>query len=139
MVIAKKTGQGRLTSRITIKSKGEVLDSFGEPDHETFTTVASVAAEIMAISGAELFAAGGDQAFNLTRFRIHYRSGIDEDMVVEYGTWRYDIQSIIPTGRMDREWLIITARRNSVIGPITLGDLDPQTLGDLDPQTLGDI
>ena len=105
----------KLNKRITIKSKGTTLNSYGEPNHQTFSTVATVWANIEAITATERFAAGADQALNRTKFLIRYRSDVTEDQVIEYNGWRYDIEGLEPTGQQHREYLLVHANRNQKI------------------------
>ncbi len=105
-------GAGRLSARIIFLTKGSTVDGYGEPDAEALTNFAFVRAEEMGISAVEKFASGSDVAFQIRKFRIRFRTDLTEDMAIEFGGWRYDITGIEPSGRNNREWLIVTANRN---------------------------
>ena len=102
---------GKLTHSITFQTKGTTLDGLGEPDHETFTDFMEVRAAILMQTPQERHLAGSDQAFRKTKFKIRYRSEINEDMGISYDGWRYDIEGIEPTGRRNREAMIVIANR----------------------------
>jgi len=106
---------GKLDQRLTIKRKGTTLNSYGEPDHQTLEVVAVVWGGIQSITPTERFAAGADQATNLTKFLVRYRNDLSEEQVIEYDGWRYDITGLQPLGQRNREYLTIFANRNEKI------------------------
>jgi|TARA_A100001037_G_C14673217_1_gene424012 SPP1 family predicted phage head-tail adaptor len=106
---------GKLDQRLTIKRKGTTLNSYGEPNHQTLDKVDLVWGGIESITPTERFAAGADQAMNLTKFLVRYRSDLTEDHVIEYDGWRYDISGLQPSGQRHKEYLTIFANRNEKI------------------------
>lgn len=106
---------GKLDQRLTIKRKGTTLNSYGEPDHQTTDKVDVVWGGIQSITPTERFAAGADQAMNLTKFLVRYRSDLTEDHVIEYNGYRYDISGLQPSGQRHKEYLTIFANRNEKI------------------------
>ncbi len=132
-------GAGRLSKRILFRAKGTTRDDYGEPNSESLTDFVTVYAEEMGISAMEKFSSTADFAFQVRKFRIRFRTDLNEDMVIDFNGGRYDIKGIEPAGRNNREWLIITALRNNLFFENVLGDLDDFTLGDLDDLTLGEL
>ena len=106
---------GKLDQRLTIKRKGTTLNSNGEPNHQTLDQVDVVWGGIESITPTERFAAGADQAMNLTKFLVRYRSDLTEDHVIEFNGYRYDISGLQPSGQRHKEYLTIFANRNENI------------------------
>ena len=106
---------GKLDPRLTIKRKGTTLNSYGEPNHQTLDQVDVVWGGIESITPTERFAAGADQAMNLTKFLVRYRSDLTEDHVIEFNGYRYDISGLQPSGQRHKEYLTIFANRNEKI------------------------
>ena len=106
---------GKLDQRLTIKRKGTTLNSYGEPNHQTLDQVDVVWGGIESITPTERFAAGADQAMNLTKFLVRYSSDLTEDHVIEFNGYRYDISGLQPSGQRHKEYLTIFANRNEKI------------------------
>lgn len=91
---------GKLDRKIEIQSRVETQNSFGEAVI-TYTTFANVWAEVIPLSGRELFAAAQIYPEAQMRIRIRYRSGITEKHRVVFESTNYDIIHIAEIGRKE--------------------------------------
>lgn len=97
---------GKMDRLITIQTFTTTQNDYGEPV-ETWTTLASVWAERVPMSGREAFAADQLAALSLVKFKIRYRSDVDtKNRILDAGSY-YDIRSVGIIGR--NEGLEITA------------------------------
>jgi SPP1 family predicted phage head-tail adaptor len=103
---------GTLDTRITFKTKGETLSELGENNHSTLSTFVSVWGAVFGVKPLEALLSGGDKSISLTKFRIRWRSDLNEDMVAVADGINYDIIGIEGDGANSRQWLVITARES---------------------------
>jgi SPP1 family predicted phage head-tail adaptor len=89
---------GRLDERITIESYTEANNAMGEPG-KTWTTLATVWANVRPLRGSERFVAQQVHAERTLVFTIRHRSDIDETMRIVHDSDNYDIQALIEIGR----------------------------------------
>jgi len=94
---------GRLNRRVTIKSRTETSDSQGGYT-TTWSTLASVWAEIVPISAREAFHRQGLQPGTTHRFKIRYRSDVDTTQQIYLGDRVFYIRGIQNLDERDR-WL----------------------------------
>lgn len=99
---------GKMDRQIIIEEKSVTRDDFGA-ETVIWQDVATVWAEVLPISGREVFNAGKIFAEATTLFRIRWRSGLTEDMRISYGGQYYGVSYLREVGR--RELLEITASR----------------------------
>lgn len=85
---------GRLRHRVTIQSRVNVPDSFGQPI-PTWTDVDTVWAAVEPLQGREFFTADNINSEVTTRIRIRWRSGLNTSMRVSFDGRLYNIHSII--------------------------------------------
>lgn len=98
----------RLNKRITIQQKTAGQDGAGQPI-DTWTTVATVWAEVKDVSGREFIAAQAGQAEVTTKVTIRYLAGIKSDMRVVHGADVYNI--IVPLDAGDKRELLLMCSR----------------------------
>lgn len=97
---------GNLDRRIVIEKNAASQNSFGEPE-ESWSTFATVWANVRPVRGNEQFASDQRRAERQSIFRIRYLSGLTEKMRISHDSAYYDIEGIIEIGR--REGMEITA------------------------------
>ena len=104
---------GRLDTRITIEQPSESQDAYGEVD-QTWSTLATVWAEVYPMSGSESFK--GQQVFaeDVLVFRIRHRSDVTRKMRIDHGGTKYDIEVIAEPRGTRSEVLEITAKARAV-------------------------
>jgi SPP1 family predicted phage head-tail adaptor len=93
---------GLLRHRVTIEEKSVTRSATGAEDI-TWSTVATVWAEVHPLRGREFLEAKGLQEETSTRIRIRHRDGLDPSMRVTWGSHTYDIQAVIPIREESRE------------------------------------
>jgi SPP1 family predicted phage head-tail adaptor len=76
---------GKMRHRIAIKSLSTTQDSFGE-QVETYTDVCTVWASVEPLVGKEYFVAEQANSEVSIKVRIRYRTGINDKMVVFFGS-----------------------------------------------------
>lgn len=87
---------GRLRHRITLQSKGTPTRDAMGGEVITWTDVATVPAEVAALSGRALIAAQQAQSEVTTRITLRYRADIQPDWRILHGTTVYSIHAVIP-------------------------------------------
>lgn len=104
---------GDLNRRIRIEQESKTQDAVGGVSR-TWSTVATVWASIEPLNGREYFEAKTTNQEITTRFRIRYRTGLDESMrIVDPETnLIYDIDSIIHFRHGNRELVIMAMQTN---------------------------
>jgi SPP1 family predicted phage head-tail adaptor len=86
---------GKLRHRVTIQEdQGTTQDSLGQ-EIEDWQDVATVWAAVEPLQGREFLEAKQLQAEVTTRIRIRYRSGIEPEMRVVWGSHTYDVVSVV--------------------------------------------
>jgi len=97
---------GIMRHRITIQSKSVVRDSFGG-ETVTWTTFATVWAQMRPLSGREYFDARQAQADLTTEIVIRYLAGVLPEMRVVDGDHVYDIWSISNVEGLNRQMVLL--------------------------------
>jgi len=100
---------GKLRNRITIQTYTDSIASNGETT-KTWTTFATVFAEIRPISGRELVMAGKVQGELSHVIKIRFISGVLSKMRITDGTRTFEIVAAVPDRTNSRD-LIITANQ----------------------------
>lgn len=85
---------GELRHRVTIQQKTTTQDTYGAPV-ETWAALATVWANVEALSGREFFDSQQTVAQADHRITIRYRSDVKPAMRVIYGTRTFDIQAVL--------------------------------------------
>ncbi len=86
---------GGLRHRVTIQQKTNSLDAWGGPV-ETWEDYVKIWAEVIFMSGGELWAARQSNPELEGRIRIRYRDDINSLMRVKHGNKTLEILSVIP-------------------------------------------
>ncbi len=102
---------GKLRQRVQIQVKGEARDRVGQ-ESETFNTIATVWAEVKAVSGDTVPRLDADQPEATHLVRIRHRAGITEQHRILWGARALDIQNVEPDEKR-RELLLRCAERKS--------------------------
>jgi len=93
---------GRLSTQVTLKSPPTGEDSLGQPSG-SWTTVATVWADIKNLSGLEAIKAGVESAVTKSSVRIRYRADVTAAMRLTRGTTDYNITAVLEDPR--KKWL----------------------------------
>lgn len=99
---------GKLDRRITIQNRIETQNSFGEAVI-SYGTFATVWAEVLPLSGRELFTAAQTFPEAQLKVRIRYLAGVTEKHRILHDGVSYDILHIAEMGR--REGLEILVKK----------------------------
>lgn len=91
---------GKLDRRITISVKSATRDSYGA-EIIGWSTLATVWAEVLPISGREFFVAAQFVPEAQLKMRIRFREDFDETAKITYDNVEYDILYIAEIGRQD--------------------------------------
>lgn len=109
----------RLNKLIAIKTKGSVLNEFGEPSFTEYADFLSVWCRKNIMSVYEKWTTNGDHSTQAASFRIHSRDGITSDMVIEFEGYRYDITGVKQVGTRS-QFIDILATRTELISSSSL-------------------
>lgn len=85
---------GQLKNRVTIQQQSTVQDSIGQPVN-TWTTYATVWADIRHKSGVEAIKSGEVTSTVKASVRVRYKSGITAAMRVAHGSVVYQIKAVL--------------------------------------------
>lgn len=114
------TTAGDLTQRILIEQRVKTDNSRGEVTYSWIpfsgTSNGKVYAQVNTLRGREFFAAAQTQSEITTRFRIRYRTGIDETMRITWKGVLYDIKAPPIEVNGGREWIDLMAKAGVVAG-----------------------
>ena len=91
---------GKLDRRVQIKVKTSSRDSYGA-EILTYSVLATVWAEVVAISGREYFAAAQFVPEATLKIRMRFREDFDETALISYDGVDYNILYIAEIGRAD--------------------------------------
>ncbi len=97
---------GQLRHRVTIQQKSVTQNGYGE-EVITWQDVATVWAAIEPLQGREYLEGKQVQAEVTTRIRIRYRSGIQPEMRVTWGSHAYDVQAVIEPESRKKELVLM--------------------------------
>jgi SPP1 family predicted phage head-tail adaptor len=89
---------GTLNRLVTLLSRTAGQDALGQP-MTTWSTAATVWANIRSLSGVEAIKSGADVSTVKASIRIRWRTGVDAGMRVANGADTYDIKAVLPDGR----------------------------------------
>jgi SPP1 family predicted phage head-tail adaptor len=92
--------------RVTLQTCTEALDSYGTPTL-TWTTKATVWAQIEPLSARELFAARQVQATTTHQIRIRYYAGLTTKWRLLHDGRTFNIDSAINTNEAGIEWVLL--------------------------------
>lgn len=107
------TVAGDLNQRIRIERRVKGGNSRGEVTY-TWLPVVTVYAQASPLRGRDLFAAAQAHSEITTRFRIRYRTGVDETMRVIWKGSAYDIKSPPIEVADGREWIDLLCKAGVV-------------------------
>jgi len=93
---------GRLRHRVIIEQVARSADALGE-GAETWTTYATLWANIEPLRGREFFAAQAANSEVTARITMRYRAGISPKWRIKHGTAVYRIIEILNIGMRNRE------------------------------------
>ncbi len=91
---------GDLDQRVTLQSRSVVKDAMGQATI-TWTTEATVWAQVQAVRGREFFAAAQVQQEQTVKVRIRWRTGVSPTWRLVWQGRAHDITGIVPVGRND--------------------------------------
>lgn len=100
---------GKLRKQVVIQQKAQVSDGAGGYT-TTWSTFATVRAEINDVSGGELVRAGQAQSEFTTRINIRYVAGVKAAMRVVHGSNTYEILHVNNRFGRDRELELMCKR-----------------------------
>lgn len=100
---------GSLSSRISIKARSTSVDAIGQPV-ETWTTLATVWANVRHLSGSESIKADRELSVVRASIRIRWRTDVDAGMRVTAGGSTYEIRAVLPDAQR-REFVDLVCER----------------------------
>jgi SPP1 family predicted phage head-tail adaptor len=86
---------GSLNRQVIIKQPAAVQDAAGQPI-PTWTTLATVWADIRSLNGLETIKGGAETAIGKASIRIRYRTDVTAAMRVVHGSTTYEIKAVLP-------------------------------------------
>jgi len=92
--------------KITISSKTETKNTFGEVTHTLTAVYSNIWASFEPLIGQEKYLSQQVHPKLTGKFRIEYVTGLDENMIVTFGTRTFDINSIIDYKEQNRELIL---------------------------------
>lgn len=95
----------KLDRQIIIQQKAITQDTTGD-QQPTFTTLATVSAEVRYPKGLEKYEQGRDTATGRIEFIIRFRSDVTEKMQVSFDGFTWNITSIQHFGRQEGTTLV---------------------------------
>lgn len=87
---------GQLRTRITIQKRGGGTNSWGEPDPDSWTDVATVWSDFRHKSGVETIRADAEVSTVRASVRIRWRTDVDAGMRLKVGDAYYLIEAVMP-------------------------------------------
>lgn len=100
---------GTLNSRVVIKSRSTTQDAIGQ-QVETWSTVATVWANIRFTSGKEAIKSGAETSTARASIRIRKRADVTAAMRVYHGSVIYDIEAVLPDEERREHCDLVCAR-----------------------------
>lgn len=86
---------GSLNARVVIQQRASGQDAAGQPSG-SWTTVATVWANVRHPTGNEAMRADKDISINAVRVRIRYRTDVTPAMRLTHGSATYQIKAVLP-------------------------------------------
>lgn len=102
---------GNLRHRVTIQRSTDALDATTQEITQTWTTLATVWAEVLDMSGSERFRAAQVQPGATVTVRIRYRDDVTSKMRIRHGSRYLNIESVIDMEGRNRERLLICSEQ----------------------------
>jgi SPP1 family predicted phage head-tail adaptor len=93
--------------KITISSKTETQNSFGEKTYTLTAVYSNIWASFEPLIGQEKYSSQQVHPKLTGKFRIEYMTGINENMIITFGTRTFDINSIIDYKEQNRELILM--------------------------------
>jgi SPP1 family predicted phage head-tail adaptor len=87
-----------MNDRVTLQQRGAGKDALGQPI-ESWPDIATVCADVLFQSGAEVMRAGADTAIVKCSIRIRARADVDTGARVLFKAKVYDVKSALPDSR----------------------------------------
>lgn len=109
------TSIGDLKHRVRIEQRVKSRNTLGEVTY-VWSLLLTVWAQSSPLRGRDFFAAAQLQSEITTRFRIRYRTGIDETMRLVWRGVNYDIKGPPIEVNGEREWIDLMCRAGVVDG-----------------------
>jgi len=100
-----------MNDRITLQRRAAGKDALGQPI-ESWPDIATVWADVLFQSGAEVMRAGADTAIVKCSIRIRARAGLDTGVRVLFEAKLYDVKSALPDNR-DRRFMFLVCESTS--------------------------
>lgn len=86
---------GKLNCQVALLQLVDAQDALGQPG-QTWTTLATVWANIRHLSGLETIQGGAQTAVGVASIRIRWRTDVTTAMRVQHGTTLYEITAVLP-------------------------------------------
>jgi SPP1 family predicted phage head-tail adaptor len=100
-----------MNDRITLQQRGAGKDALGQPI-ESWPDIATVWADVLFQSGAEVMRGGGDTSIVKCSIRIRARAGLDTGARVLFKAKAYDIKSALPD-KQDSAFMFLVCESTS--------------------------
>jgi len=100
-----------MNDRITLQRRAAGKDALGQPI-ESWPDIATVWADVLFQSGAEVMRAGADTAIVKCSIRIRARADLDTGVRVLFQTKVYDVKSALPDNS-DRRFIFLVCESTS--------------------------
>jgi SPP1 family predicted phage head-tail adaptor len=100
-----------MNDRITLQRRDSGKDASGQPV-ESWPDIATVWADVLFQSGAEVMRAGADTAIVKCSIRIRTRSDVNTGARVRFKTKHYDVKSALPDS-MDSAFMFLVCESTS--------------------------
>lgn len=94
---------GTLDRLCTIKKVEQAVNDWGDPLQPTVTTLGQAWGKVLHVKGYEKMKSGRDIAASMVQIIMRYRDDVLPTYLVEVENLTYDIKSVVPFGRMNRE------------------------------------
>lgn len=102
---------GRLRHRVTIEQPSDAQDSSTGALTRSWSTLATVWAEIAPLSAKEFIAAQAVDSEVSARITIRYRDDVTAAMRIVYGSTVYNIAGVLPDPVSGKDWLTLPVTR----------------------------
>lgn len=98
---------GKLRHRVTIQTRGQTQDETTGVISDSYTTFATVWAEVRPASVREFIAAGIEGSKVTVAVKIRYLAGVKTSMQIIHGDNTYNIEGVLPDPDSGIEWLTL--------------------------------
>ena len=100
-----------MSDRVTLQQRGAGKDTLGQPI-ESWSDIATVWADVLFQSGAEVMRAGADTAIVKCSIRIRARTDVDTGARALFNAKVYDVKSALPD-KSDRRFMFLVCESTS--------------------------